>query len=759
MILFKKLLRTAAKYRAQFISMIVMVAIGVGVFLGFNIEWYSLKIDTNKFLAETGYADYRIYSESGFSSDDLAKIADIDGVEKAARFFAADVSVKGTDATLSLAVTENAEVSGVYLTGGAAYDGGEGVWLSDKFAAKNGFAVNDEITLSYGARIEAVLKIVGLVKSGEYMVCVSSDNQVMPDYSTYGFAYVSPATMSNLLGLNGFELYTQINVVGGGENFEEKVNEALGATTLVLSKEEHISYAAAQSETQEGQTMGSVLPVLFLLIAILTMTTTMHRITANEKVQTGTMKALGFRDSAILRHYSAFGVVIGLVGAALGIALGYGIAFLIVNPVTFQGTYFDMAYWNLKTPWYCWLAVVLMVVLLAFIALLSVKKTVSGTAAEALRPYSPKKMKRTVLKGKSMEKLPFSLKWNLRDIFRHKSRSLMTLIGVVGCMILIVGALGMSDTMTAFIEDIDKSQNYVTSVGISRSATYEEAVEFAQSVEGDWVSSTSVRYQGKAVALNIYSLEREKIIFTDQKNNRVTVGDDGVYLCTRLAEGVAVGDEITFSPYGEDVVYTLRVAGVIRSAVTESIVMSYACAKQAGIPVSVTTVYSDYSASQIEELDTGNITESPQTKQAILDSYDSFMEIMDMMVIVLIVAAIILGAVVLYNLGVMSYTERYRELATLKVVGFRSGQIAGLLIGQNILLTIIGVIIGLPSGVGVLYLLIKLLATEYEMRVALGALTYCVSVLLTVGVSLIVGFLIARRNTKINMVEALKGAE
>lgn len=135
------------------------------------------------------------------------------------------------------------------------------------------------------------------------------------------------------------------------------------------------------------------------------------------------------------------------------------------------------------------------------------------------------------------------------------------------------------------------------------------------------------------------------------------------------------------------------------------------------------------------------------------------MEIMDLMVLIFVVAAIVLGTVVLYNLGIMSYVERNRELATLKVLGFRDKHIAKLLISQNIWLTVIGVLIGLPAGVGVLYVLITSLVSEYELKLTLGVLTYTVSILLTFGVSLAVGWMVAGKNKKIDMVEALKGAE
>jgi putative ABC transport system permease protein len=145
-----------------------------------------------------------------------------------------------------------------------------------------------------------------------------------------------------------------------------------------------------------------------------------------------------------------------------------------------------------------------------------------------------------------------------------------------------------------------------------------------------------------------------------------------------------------------------------------------------------------------------------QDKRTLMDTYDEFMELMNMMIVILMAAAIVLGVIVLYNLGVMSYVERSRELATLKVLGFRDKHIGRLLIGQNLWLTVIGVLIGLPAGVGVLQYLIKALAGEYELRLSLGVLTYSVSILVTFGVSIAVSLMVAAKSKKINMVEALK---
>ncbi|MBD5099680.1 MAG: ABC transporter permease, partial [Clostridiales bacterium] len=349
-------------------------------------------------------------------------------------------------------------------------------------------------------------------------------------------------------------------------------------------------------------------------------------------------------------------------------------------------------------------------------------------------------------------------KWNLRDVFRHKTRSLMTLIGIVGCMLLLVGGLGMKDTMDGMLTTLDtQMMNYETRVNFAETVTNEQAIEFANKYGGDYVAASSVQVNGEPITLEVYGVSHDFVKFIDKNNKTVTLTDNGAYISMRVAErGFGVGDTLVFSPYGSDTTYEVKVAGILRSYTIENITMTAECADSAGIPYTISSAFVNTSASNIEATD---YVSGTQSKAAIMDSYNSFMEILDTMVWILILAAIILGIVVLYNLGVMSYVERYRELATLKVVGFKNKHIGRILISQNIWLTIIGIIIGLPAGVGVLHLLLVLLASEYELKMILGALTYLVSILLTFGVSLVVGLLVARKNKKINMVEALKGGE
>ncbi len=755
--LIKKLFRTAWSYKSQFISMIIMIAIGVGVFLGFNIEWKSLETDAFSFLEDTNYADFRIYSETGFTDDDVNAIQNIDGVNAATRYLNVNVGIKDTKKSVALNVSENYTVSTMMIMEGKEYDeSSEGIWLSDKFADANNIKIGDKLAFTYMG-IEITGEVVGLAKSGENLICVADENQLMPDYDAFGFAYITPKALEKALG---FAFYPQINIISDMDkaDLEEEIKNITGTTFLVIEKDDHYSYAGVLSESEEGKTMGSVLPVLFLAIAILTMVTTMHRISANEKVQIGTLKALGFRDRKILIHYTSYGLMIGLIGMALGITLGYFVAAFIISSDGMMGTYLDMPVWDLVMPGFCIPVMVVMLLFLTLISYLSVKKILKGTAADTLRPYTPKAMKKSAIeKIPFWNKLSFGTKWNIRDVLRHKSRSAMTLVGVIGCTVLLVGGLGMKDTMGSFLDMLDNDiSNYTTKIILSESAANEDSAALADDVNGDWQASSGISYEGKTLSLDIYSANNGKIGFLSEENEPMQLTDDGVYLCLRLKDTAKIGDIIKFSPYGSDKTYEVKVAGYIRSLVSECIVTTDTYADAVGIEYHIDSIYTDMVS---EDIENSVLISGKQDKGTIMDSYDNFMKIMNTMIVILVVAAIVLGIVVLYNLGVMSYVERYRELATLKVLGFRDKTIGKLLISQNIWLTVIGVLLGIPAGVGVLQILIITLADEYEMNLTIGAMTYIISALLTFGVSLLVGLMISGKNKKIDMVEALKGAE
>lgn len=757
--LFRKLIRTVGVYKAQFISMIIMIALGTGVFVGFNMEWVSIEESMFSFFEDTGYADYRVYSEGGFTEEQLKKAESIKGVKSASRFLSvnADVKQKNGD-SVALTVTTNPDISGIIVTSGEEYDkdSENGIWLSDKYAAANDVKVGDKLTLSYkGLEIDGEVK--GLAKSGEYMVCVRDETQLMPDFTTYGFAYITP----KLYEKSAAAFYPQLHIKSDlpKSTLTKRLENKLNSTLMIVAKEDAGSYSLAEGEADEGKTMGSILPVLFLAIAVLTMVTTMHRLTAKEKIQIGTLKALGFHDRRITLHYTSYAFVIGVVGSLIGIAIGVGIASFIMNPNGMMGTYMDLPKWKLRMPVFCTVLLLCLIAVLTLIGFLSVKNALKGNAADALRPYVPKKMKPLIFeKTKLFHKLSFGTRWNLRDIMRHKSRTAMSLIGTVGCTIIVICAFGMSDTMDAFLDMYySGATNYSSRIYLAEDATDEARQDIANKYNGDWSGTVSVELGEKAISLDVYNVTHDRVRFPNEKCKYQKLENDGAYICMRAAKenNLKVGDTFTISPYGSSKKYKLRVAGLLRS-VSESITVTSDYAEKVGVPYKVDSVYTNTEKGSIEK--TAAI-KSVQSKRAIIDSFGTFTQLMNSMIIVLVAGALLLGVVVLYNLGVMSYTERYREMATLKVVGFRDKKIGSLLIGQNLWLSLVGVALGIPLGAMLLKYLLDALASEYEMQLCITVPTYFISVLLTVGMSLLVSLMVSRKNKKIDMVEALKGTD
>ena len=536
------------------------------------------------------------------------------------------------------------------------------------------------------------------------------------------------------------------------------VDKALGEAMLVVSKDDTVSYAESQGEVSEGKTMGLILPVVLLAIAVLTMVTTMHRLTSSEKTQIGMLKALGFKDRRIVRHYTSFALMIGVIGTALGTALGRLLGWSIMNPSGAMGTYLDMDDWSLYTPKFVWAAILVINIVLIFIGYLSVRSMLRGTAADSLRPYTPKKVKPMFIERFSFwDEQNFGTKWNMRDTVRHKSRSFMSLLGIIGCVMILTATLGMKDTADNFVETFyHDALTYENRINLDREHLLESDIdELTDRFKGDRCAQSSIEIDGETAEIEVYGIKHGLIKFMDRGANVVKINDDGAYICERIAKkyNLSIGDRFSFSPFGSKDRYTVKVEGILRS-MSKSVIMTENYAEKVGYPYSTNVIFTSE-----QKIPSDSRIINTKSRQSIIDSFDLFMEILNKMVYMMAVLAVILGLVVLYNLGIMNYTERYREMATLKVIGFKDGKIAKLLISQNVWMTVIGIILGIPLGILVLNYLNNELASEYEMRICLGWRTYSVSVLLTFAVSVLVSKLVALKNREIDMVEALKVQE
>lgn len=748
----RKIIRTLLNYKAQMISMLLMIILGVGIFLGCNIEWYSIKTNRTNYYEDTGYPEYRIYKDS-FSLDELQYVKDFSDVKYATRALTTLGSLNN-NTYLMLNVLEDCQnIKPLYIDGEVYSNEADGIYLSDLYAKENNIKLNDYLDIEVeGFKIHEPVK--GLIKSSEYLICLKDSYQLLPNYKEYAYCYLSPKIITKYLGQAFYNTVYASSKLSTSE-FEAEALNALGASITVLSYQDETGYSGSNGEIEEGKTMALLIPTAFILIAVLTMVTTMARISTNERIQMGVLKSLGFKRKKIARHYSLYGLIIGIIGTLIGCVLAYGIAYYIINPKGPMSTYLDFPSWHLYMPWYGVLIVILLPITLGIISYLIVNSELKGTACETLKPKREKAVKAShIEKTKFFSKASFQTKWNIRDMLRHKARTIMSIIGVLFSTVLIFACMGMRDTVIDFKNTLyNENYNFENKLILNSQISNTKALDLASKYEADYEANIAIKLNDKTVVLSIINNSRNLLGIIDEKGNRLELKDGGVYVCRRIKDdGYKINNEIDFNLYGSKEIISSKVIGVCLS-MTEGIYMTENTANELGISYKIQTLYTNLNVTV--DSNVSSIT----TKTELLSAFNTMMEMMDSMIWILILASAILAVVVLYNLASLGYIEKIREMSTLKVIGFTNKKIAKILVVGTIWITVVGLIIGLPLGAYLLDILLRALAGEYEMNMAFGYLSYIVGIVVPFLVSLVTIYLISKKTKKLDMVSALKERE
>ena len=748
----RKIIRTLLNYKAQMISMLLMIILGVGIFLGCNIEWYSIKTNRTNYYEDTGYPEYRIYKDS-FSLDELQYVKDFSDVKYATRALTTLGSLNN-NTYLMLNVLEDCQnIKPLYIDGEVYSNEADGIYLSDLYAKENNIKLNDYLDIEVeGFKIHEPVN--GLIKSSEYLICLKDSSQLLPNYKEYAYCYLSPKMITKYLGQAFYNTVYASSKLSTSE-FEAEALNALGASITVLSYQDETGYSGSNGEIEEGKTMALLIPTAFILIAVLTMVTTMARISTNERIQMGVLKSLGFKRKKIARHYSLYGLIIGTAGTLIGCVLAYGIAYYIINPKGPMSTYLDFPSWHLYMPWYGVLIVILLPITLGIISYLIVNSELKGTACETLKPKREKAVKAShIEKTKFFSKASFQTKWNIRDMLRHKARTIMSIIGVLFSTVLIFACMGMRDTVIDFKNTLyNENYNFENKLILNSQISNTKALDLASKYEADYEANIAIKLNDKTVVLSIINNSRNLLGIIDEKGNRLELKDGGVYVCRRIKDdGYKINNEIDFNLYGSKEIISSKVIGVCLS-MTEGIYMTENTANDLGISYKIQTLYTNLNV--MVDSNVSSIT----TKTELLSAFNTMMEMMDSMIWILILASAILAVVVLYNLASLGYIEKIREMSTLKVIGFTNKKIAKILVVGTIWITVVGLIIGLPLGAYLLDILLRALAGEYEMNMAFGYLSYIVGIVVPFLVSLVTIYLISKKTKKLDMVSALKERE
>lgn len=566
---------------------------------------------------------------------------------------------------------------------------------------------------------------------------------------------------------------------------EEKLKDLKKPEWYVLKRSETRDYIDYEMAADRIDAVASVFPVFFLAIAILVSLTSMTRMVDEERTYIGTLKSLGYSNLAIASKYLIYAASASIMGSIIGLLIGFKVlptvvfnAYRIMYIMPEIITQFNFTYALVST-----LIAVLSTTMAAWIAC---RSELSETPAFLLRPKAPKPGKRIFLERINFiwARLKFTQKVTARNIFRYKKRMIMTVLGISGCTALLVTGFGLKDSIVSIVtKQFDEIYNYQMAIdlkeGIKKGDT-SEAIDFIGEDDRikDYLLTRGIVIDiGKGnveKSVNLFVTEDvEKIHDFIMLRNRLTkekldIKDDGVVLTEKIAKllDVEVGDYIYIVDDNERL--EVKVGAITEHYTDHYVYMSdtlYERLFDKEVEFQRILARTRATEKSFEDnlsqdiLKLYNIS-SVYFTTGITDSYEDMIGSLNYVIIVIIVAAGALAFVVLYNLTNINIGERFREIATIKVLGFYDNEVANYIYRENVILTLLGTMLGLFLGVFLHRFVI--VTTEIDMIMfgrEIRRISFIYSALLTIAFSSLVNLVMYYKLKNVNMVESLKSVE
>lgn len=567
----------------------------------------------------------------------------------------------------------------------------------------------------------------------------------------------------------------------------EKINDIKTAKWYIWDRNDNTGFNSYSQDSSNVERLGEVFPVVFFIIATLISLTTMSRMVEEERVQIGTLKALGYNKFQIMSKYVIYSLLASVIGGFLG-AL-FGLKFFPFVIITMYAMMYDMP--NLILDFntlYTTLGIGIMAICIVGATIFTASKELINTPAEMMRPKAPKAGKRVLLERIPFiwNKFSFTQKVTLRNMFRYKKRFLMTVVGIMGCTALIVAGFGLKDSISKIMDfqyiDI---YNYDMLIGLKDTLTQEEIGSFVSELESNEQIEKITKAHMLSYSINNKNFKEDAQIFIVENKNdldgvinlkdlktgeKLELNDNEIIITDKLAQLVdaKVGDAITIQD-SDGNNFEVKIGGITEHYIQHYVYMTNALyekvfSKELSPNVLLATYKNDLSEAEENSL-SENLLKNAKVASVTLSSYlitimDDTLSAMNIVVYVLIISAGLLAFIVLYNLANVNISERIRELATIKVLGFYDKEVYNYVTREIILLTVIGIILGLGFG----YVLNSFILGTCEIGILrfkriISIQSYILGAIITIIFTYIVNFITYFSLKKIDMIESLKSVE
>lgn len=772
--LIKKMFRDLRFNAVQFVSIFVMCFLALFMLAGFDADTQGRLRSTDRYYKKTNFFDLMLTSE-GFTREDMLLLEGLPEVRHAERRCSLMGRVTNcSNRKIELNFLESDDVCKLYVSDGEPFTPGKrGIWIDWHFARMNHLSVGSSVEIDIDGKsfMEPVLGIVDEPQHTNFMI---DDSYAEAKYGEYCYAFLdsSEYPYENMV----FDrVLIDIVSVENQMYLTDSDREAFAAAKLdildnlskaslsIMTKSEQDGYASQRSDCNFNITMMKVFPTLFVVLALLSTITTMSRITAKQRTVIGTLKALGFRRTTITIHYISYTIVISFLGCLTGTLTGYyGLGSWLIED--FEEIY-SVPDWTMEMSYLIPLVFISVVICSGIANYLSCRRLLVLNASEILKPEAPKAGGAGAVEKTFLWKhLSFATRWNFRDININRVRSLMGIFGVVICSSVLMGAFGFDEILNEqdgwIYEDLRPAQY---TINLSDDSGYSWAYDYAREYRGQMVMVTNAELMSRTDSrLFTLTVVGEGNLYRVQNDKReyLRIPAYGAIISHKAAKllGVGKGNTIDFRLPSEKKIYSVQITDICKAPDVQGLIISRNCYEKMGGYFEPRTVYTDMTVPTSianERREVSGVLSKNEMIRAFLRTSQSMNE----MVLVIIIIGMITGFTGMYNTGMMSYIEKTRDVATLKVLGFSTNKIRWILQQQNLILTGIGTLAGIPIGLTYIDLLIDSMDPTADYIVDLSYLPYVKMILFSFVLSVIVNAIISTRVKSINMVEALKGVE
>ncbi|WP_410768976.1 ABC transporter permease [Fontibacillus sp. BL9] len=761
MILPQKMFRDIWSAKAQFITIIIIVACGVFTFVGAITVGNRLEKSVTSFYDKTRINDIWINAKN-IEDKDILNIKHLPGVEEAQGRNVLKVHSGNRSIELFI-LNENKLAQPFPITGEFFRSGESGIWLDREFALANAIEVGDTIEFTSDGNSTVKMTVKGLVMSPEKLIDISSET-LSTRHDLYGYAFIGEQAARQSIHVTGYnQILLKVKAGADQQNIITQTETVLGSKYLnSITHDDHTSIVGAASQIAQFKTLAYVTPLLFFVLAVLVVASTMSRLISNQRIQIGTLMSLGFSARQIRWHYMCFGLFLGLTGSLIGMAAGYfGIPMIFMRTLTQS---FILPQWIVSFPFESLFAIVAMCGCCILAVLMACGKKLKESPAAVLRGSIQTRRQKSMAGKASKARLSFENLWILRNLKAHKLRGFMGIIGAFGCAFLILfGFANIDSSNKSILVEFEQQYRYTYKADIQSSdaaslpvpGLAEDAVQYIQESRVQIKSDRAVRNLPVTVMGS-----GDYINLNHADGNSVTNSSEGIILSERTADvlGVKKGNKVKLK-IADDEWRDVKVAETIKAPVANHVYVSGDTWEKMGAQFVVTSLLIG------DQADLGMIKEQyPVTqivsKEEMKNANLKLNEGVFASAAGLTIAAVFLGIAVIYSLGLINLTEMARELATLKVLGFNQREIRTLLSRENMILTLIGIVLAVPLGSGAIHALEKLSTSESIMLFPTVRISsYLIAVTITLLCSFAVNRLISRKVMQIDMVTSLKAID